>query len=152
MRGVLDDAVGVYQVEDVVRERQLLAVGHLEATVQVLLGEVGAGQLDSSRGNIDAGDVGPSAGKTGEVDPWAAADVENRTPAVAVKIHEPEQVVQLLEMVRVQIGEKPFGTGRMTGNLHVMNMAVPIVANILDHHIAHYSRNHGLPDGPGPQP
>jgi hypothetical protein len=41
----------------------------------------------------------------------------------------------------------------MTGNFHVMNMAVPIVANILDtHHVAHYSRNHGLPDAPGPQP
>ena len=110
--------------------------------METLLGEVGAGQLDGGRSKIDADDLGPSPGETGEVDGRAAPDIENRTPAVAVKVHKPGQVVQLLEMIRVEIGEKSFRTGRMMRNLHVMNMVVPIVANILDtHHIAHYSWN-----------
>ena len=47
-----------------------------------------------------------AAGETRQIGAGAAADFEHRPPAVAVEIDEPEQVVQLLEVILIEIGEE----------------------------------------------
>ena len=117
--------------------------------LEALLREVGARELDGGRRDVDAGDIGSASGKTGEVDGGAATDVENRTPAVAVKVDEPEQVVQLLEMIPVEIVEELARTGRMPGDLQIMDMRVPVRTDILDRrHSAHYSCTAAAQDVP----
>ena len=78
-----------------------------------LLREVGAGQLDRGRGEIDAGDDRAAFGEPGQVDAGAAADFENRSAAVAVKVHEPQQVMELFEMVLIEIVEEAARADRM---------------------------------------
>src|SRR6266513_133971 len=112
LSGVLNDSMRIHEVEPVVGERQALAVGDFEMALEALLREVGARELDGGRRDVDAGDIGSASGKTSEVDGGAATDVENRTPAVAVKVDEPAQVVQLLEMIPVEIVEELARTGR----------------------------------------
>src|SRR6266513_5048584 len=110
--GVLNDSMRIHEGEPVVGGRQVLAVGDFEMALEALLREVGARELDGGWRDVDAGDIGSASGKTGEVDGGAATDVENRTPAVAVKVDEPAQVVQLLEMIPVEIVEELARTGR----------------------------------------
>ena len=110
---------------------RLLAVGDLEGAGQALLLEVGAGEVDGRRGEIDAGDRGAALRETGQVDAGAAADFENRSPAVAVKGHEPQQMVELFEMVLVEVVEKAPGTDRMARDLEIVDMVVPVGAHIV---------------------
>ena len=131
IRGVLDHPVGIYQVKGVVREREALAVRDLERASEPLLLEVGPGQIDGGGGEIDAGDRRAAPGKPDQIDAGAAADFENRSAAVAVKGHEPQQMMELLEMVLVEIVEKAAGTDRMTGDLEIVNMPVPVRAHVV---------------------
>ena len=130
--GVLHDAVRVHQIEGVVGKRQLLAVGDLERAAQPLLREVGARQLDRRRREIDAGDVGAAFGEPREIDAGAAADFEDRRPAVAVEVDEPQQVVQLLEVILVEIVEEPARSDRMPRDLEVVDVPVPVGADVVD--------------------
>ena len=57
-----------------------------------------------------------------EVDRGATADFENRSTAIAVKSHEPEQVVQLFEMILIQIVEKPARADGMTRDFQIVNV------------------------------
>ena len=50
---------------------------------------------------------GARPGEADEVDAGAAADVEHAAAALAVEIDEAQQVVQLVEVVLVEIGEEP---------------------------------------------
>ena len=51
-------------------------------------------------------------------------------------------MVQFLEMIGVEVVEEPLGAGRMPGDVQIMNMRVPILADILDtRHITHYIWN-----------
>jgi hypothetical protein len=149
VRSVLNDSMRVHEVEPIVGKRQVLAIGDFEMASKCLLCEVGARELDGGRCDVDAGDIGSAFRKTGKVDGGPATDVENRTPAVAVKVDEPEQVVQLLEMIPVEIVEELARTGRMPGNLQIMDMRVPVRTDILDRrHSAHYSCNAAARDAP----
>src|SRR5438552_13156163 len=126
---VLDNPVGVYQVKAVVGKRQVFAVGHLEGTGEPLLLEIRPGQLNRRGCQVDAGDRCAAARETREVDARAAADLQNRSAPIAVKSDEPEQVMQLLEVVLIEVVEKPAGANRMPGDFEIVNVAVPVVAN-----------------------
>ena len=65
-------------------------------------------------------------GQVQQIVAWTAADVQNRSAAIAVKVHEPEQMVELLEMVLIQVVEKPARSDRMPRDLEVVNVPVPI--------------------------
>ena len=99
--------MGVNQVKGIVGEREVLAVGDLEIVRAAPAGRNWLrARAIAGRGEVDAGDVGAAFGEPGQIDAGAAADVENRSAAVAVKVHEPEQVMELLEMVLIEIVEK----------------------------------------------
>ena len=118
----------------------MLAVGDLEPAAKPLLLEVGAGQLDGGWGEIDAGDLGTAFRKPGEVDPSAAADFKNRSAAIAVKVHEPEQVMQLFEMILVQIVEEAARADGMPRNLQVVNVPVPVLTDLRRRrHVSNYT-------------
>ena len=55
----------------------------------------------------------PPLREPGEIDAGAAADFENRSAAVAVKVHEPQQMMELLEMILVEIVEEAARADRM---------------------------------------
>jgi hypothetical protein len=128
--GVLDNPVGVHQVKGVIGEWQAFPVGDLEPAREALLGEVGARQLDGRRGEIDAGDVGAALREPGQVDPGATADFKNRSAAIAVKVHESEQVMQFFEVILVEIVEEAARADGMPRNLQVVNVPVPVLTDL----------------------
>ena len=118
----------------------MLAVCDLESAPKPLLREVGARQLDGGWGEIDAGDLGAALRKPGEVDAGAAADFKNRSAAIAVKVHEPEQVMQLFEMILVEIVEEAARADGMPRNLQVVNVPVPVLTDLRRRrHVSHYT-------------
>ena len=111
--GVLHDAVGIHEVERLVGERQLLAVGLAQIRGQPLLPEVLSRERDRGRREIDARHVGAPFGEPDEVRPGAAADFEDALSTVAIEVDQPRQVVQLFEMVLIEIGEETRRAHRM---------------------------------------
>src|SRR5712672_3372408 len=97
------------EVKRVVGKRQALAIRDVEPALKPLLLEIRAGQVDGGGRQIDAGDLGAAFREPGQVDSGPAADFENRSATIAVKSHEPEQVMELLEMVLIEIVEKAAG-------------------------------------------
>ena len=91
---------------------RLLAVGDLELAAEALLLEIGARQVDRRRGEVDAGDVGAALREPRQIDAGAAADLENRSAAVAVEVDEPQQMVELFEMILIEIVEEPARADR----------------------------------------
>ncbi len=87
-------------------KRQVLAVGFAQVRLEPLLREVLAGQRDRRRREIDAGDERAALREAREIGAGAAADFEHTLAAVAVEVDEPQQVVQLLEVILVEIGEE----------------------------------------------
>ena len=127
--GVLDDAVRVDEVEGAVRERQTLPVGDLEVGRAGPAARNWPGQVDGRRGEVDAGHDRAALGEPRQVDAGAAADLENRSPAIAVKVDEPKQVMQLLEMILVEIVEEPARAYRVSRETSRSWMcAIPVVA------------------------
>jgi len=109
--------------------RQALAIGDLKGAGQALLFEVGPGQVDGGGRQVHTGDLGAAPGKPREVHAGAAADFENRSAPIAVKRHEPQQMVELLEMILVEIVEEAAGSDRMRRDLQIVNMPVPVQAH-----------------------
>lgn len=104
--GVLHDAVREDHVEAVVRERQRLTIRNAQVGGQPLLLEVGARQIDGGRREIDTRADSAALRKKRQVDTGAAADVEYGLAARAVEVDQPEQVMQLLEVILVEIVEE----------------------------------------------
>ena len=75
--------------------------------------------------------VGAALGEPREIDAGAAADFENRSAAVAVKVHEPQQVMELFEMILIEIVEKPARADRMPRDLEIVNVPVPVRADLV---------------------
>ncbi len=75
---------------------------------------------------------GAALGEPREVDAGAAADFENRSAAVAVKVDEPQQVMELFEMILVEIVEEAARSDRMLRDLEVVNVLVPVRAHLVD--------------------
>lgn len=50
---------------------------------------------------------------------------------VTIEIDEPEQVMELLEMVLIQVGEKAWRPDRMRRDFEIVDVLVPILANIV---------------------
>ena len=98
--------MGIHEVERLVGERQVLAVGLAQIRVEPLLPEVLARERDRGRREIDAGHVGAPLGEPDEVRPGAAADFEHALSTVAVEVDQLRQVMQLFEVVLIEIGEE----------------------------------------------
>jgi hypothetical protein len=118
--------VGVDGIEAVARERHPLAVHDEQAAFQPLPGEVATGEIDRDGREVDAGDAGAGAGEAGQVDAGATADLEQVAAAVAGKIDDARQVVELVEAVAVQLLEEFGRAYRVRGDLEIMNVLVPV--------------------------
>ena len=119
-----------HQIERVVGERQVLAVGLAQIRLQPLLREVLPRQRDGRRRQVDAGDDGAAPGEADEIGAGAAADVEHAAAAIAVEVDQPQQMVQLLEVILIEIGEEARRADRVRGDLEIVNVLVPVVANV----------------------
>jgi len=107
---------------------------------QALLFEVLAGELDGRRRHVHAGDLGAAPGEARKVHAGPAADVKNRSAAIAVKVHEPEQVMELFEMILVEIVEEAARTDGMPRDLQVVNVPVPVLTDLRRRrHVSHYT-------------
>src|SRR5262245_26754532 len=114
--------MAINEVKSTVGKRQPLAIGDHESADQPVVVEVLAREPGRRRGEIDAGQAGAARREASQVDAGAAADFENRSPAVAVKVDEPEQVMELFEMILIEIVEEPARADRMRRDVEIVNM------------------------------
>ena len=127
---VLHDAVCENEIERAVGVRQMLAVGFAKVRFEALLREVLSGERDRRRRDIDATDEGAAFREANEIGTGAAADVEHTFAAIAVEVHETQEVVQLLEVILVEIGEEGAGPWRLSADLEIVDVLVPVVADV----------------------
>ena len=59
----------------------------------------------------------------------AASDLEHAAPAELIERHEPRQMVQLLEVILLEIGEEAGRAGRMRRDVEIVNVRVPVRAH-----------------------
>ena len=97
----------------------------------MLLLEIGPRQGDGRRRQIDAGDVGAAPGEARQVDAGPAADFEHLAPAPAVEVHEPQQMVQLFEVILVEIVEEAARANGMLRDLEIVDVLFPVVAHFV---------------------
>ena len=89
--------------------------------------------------------IGAAFGEPRQIDAGAAADFENRAAAIAVEVDEPQQMVQLLEMILIEIVEEPARSDRMPGDLEIVDVPFPVRAHLVDRrHADTYYRPTGL--------
>ncbi len=139
IRGVLNDPMRVDQVEGAVRKWQMLAVGDEELALKRLLLEIRLREADRGRGQVDARHACASPGKPGQVHARAAPDLEDPAAAVAFEVHEPEQVVELLEMVLIEVVEESARADRMPRDLEIVYVPFPVLADCVSRgHAGHY--------------
>ena len=67
-----------------------------------------------------------------QIDRRAAADLEDRFAPIRVEIDQPQQVMEFLEMVLVEILEEPRRSDRMLRDLQIVNMPFPVPADVVD--------------------
>ena len=53
-----------------------------------------------------------------------------RRPRIAVEVDQPKQVVQLLEVVLVEIGEEARRAHRVVRDLEIVDVMVPVAADL----------------------
>ena len=68
-------------------------------------------------------------GEPRQVGPGAAADVEDLLAAIRVEVDQPRQMVQLLEVVLIEIGEELPRPGRVGADVEIVDVMVPVVAD-----------------------
>ena len=73
-----------------------------------------------------------AAGEPREVHAGAAADLEHRAAAIAVEVDEPQQMVQLFEVVLIEIVEEPARADRMLRDLEIVDVPLPVLADLVD--------------------
>ena len=87
-------------------------------------------QRDRRRRQVHAGDDRRPLGEPHQVGPGAAADVEHPLAAIGVEVDQPRQVVQLLEVVLIEIGEElPRARTGWRADVEIVDVVVPVVAN-----------------------
>ena len=130
MGRVLHDAVGEHEVDAPVPERQLFAVGIDQIGAQSLLIEVGIRERDRGRRNVDPDRPRATSCETNQIGPRTAANIEDAPAPVRAEIDQPYQMVQLFKMVRIEIAEKPRGSHGVRRDLEVVDVLIPVAANI----------------------
>ncbi len=53
-------------------------------------------------------------------------------PAVAVEVDQPQQMMQLLEVILIEIVEEPARADRMPGDLEIVDVPFPVGADFVD--------------------
>src|SRR5215218_1591823 len=127
--GVLHDAVREHVVERGVAEREIFAVRDCEARGKLLTGEVLRGQPDSRARRINARGLRSAAREVHQVDAGAAPDVEHAACRRASEFHQARQVVQLLEVILIKIGEEAGRPDGVPRDGQIVDVRVPVPAH-----------------------
>jgi hypothetical protein len=127
---VLDNPMRVDRIKRVIGKREMLTVGDLKRPLKPLLSEVRLCQLDCRRGQIHTSDVRAPTRKTREVDARAATDLENRAATISVEVDEPQQMVQLLEVVLIEVVEETTRADRVARDFEVVNVLFPVTPDL----------------------
>ena len=69
------------------------------------------------------------ARESNQIGAGAASDLEHAAAAILIERHEPRQMVQLLEMILLEIGEEAGRARRMRRDVEVVNVRVPVRAH-----------------------
>src|SRR4029453_8511121 len=131
---VLNDAVCVDEIERLIRKRKPFAGGDSKLTRYPLLREVGPGKVDRRRGDVDPGNHRSPFGKSCQIDGSAAADLENAAAGVSVKRDEPQEMMELFEMILIEIVEEAPSADRLPADFEIVNMTVPVLTDCVDRH------------------
>ena len=108
----------------------MLAVRFAELALEPLLLEVLARQLDRRRGEVDARDDRAAARKARQVGAGAAAHFEHPFAAPSVEVDQPQEVMQFFEVILIEIAEESRRSHRMRGDLEIVNVVIPVVADV----------------------
>ena len=108
----------------------MFTVGFTQIPLQPLLLEVLARERDRRRREIDARDQGASLGKAREIGARPASNFEHTATGVAIEADEAKQVMELLEVILVEIGEEAGRSDRVRRDLEIVNVTVPVLANV----------------------
>ena len=115
--------------------------------MQLLLTEVGARQVDRGPRQVDADDARTALCEPYEIDSGPASDLEDKAIAIPVEVDEPEEVMELLEMVLVEIVEEPARSDGMPSDLEVVDVLFPVPAHVIGRrHGGHYTIAHDRGD------
>ena len=74
--------------------------------------------------------MAPPLREAHEIGAGAAADLEHALARVAVEVDEPQQMVELLEMILIEVGEESRRPDRVRRDLEVVDVLVPVVADV----------------------
>ena len=120
---IITDVTG--SIEDILaEERRKLAAA------QAAFEQVQARDAQRLVRKIDAGDLGAALRHALGEDAAAAADVEDALAGEPVEVDEAEQVVQFVEVVLVEIGEKAWRPHRVNRDVEVVDTPVPVSPDI----------------------
>ena len=100
--------------------------------MKALMGEVGFGQLNRRIGDVDPGHDGAAPGESGQIHGRPAANLQHRLAMVSVEVHEPEQMMQFLEMILIKVLKEAARPHRMLCDLQIVDMPFPISAHFVD--------------------
>jgi hypothetical protein len=117
----------------------MLAIRDVEVALKTLLAEIRLREIDGGRGQVDTRHQCASPGEPGQVHAGTAPDLENRAAAIAFEVHEPEQVVELFEVVLIEVVKESTRPDRVTRDLEVVNVPFPVLADSVSRgHAGHY--------------
>src|SRR6476620_6825994 len=82
-------------------------------------------------------DVYPRHGRAalrepGEIYCGPATDLEYRFAAISVEIDEPQQMVQLFEVILIEICKELARSNRMAGDREIVDVPLPVGAHFVD--------------------
>ena len=127
-RRVLHHAVGEHEIECAVCIRQVLAVGFAQIGLEPLLGEFWRASAIADAERSTPLTMAPALGEAHQVGAGAAADVEHALAAVAVEAYQPQQVVELLEMILIEVARRsPASRARLRADLEIVDVMIPVV-------------------------
>jgi len=134
MGGVLDDAVGVDQVESRLAERQSLPVTNEQVVwPQIVVDEVLARKADGGGRQVDAGCPGPSTREADEIRADPASDLKQPLLRETIEVDQPGKVAELIKSVLVQVIEERPRANWVVGHVHVVDAGVPVASDLLGH-------------------
>ena len=110
----------------------MLAVCDGERTYEVLLREIRLRQVDGRLRDVHARYHGPTPGKTCQVDSGPAAHFEDAPAGVLFERDKFQQMVELFEVVLIEVVKEAARSNWMVGDFEVVNVSIPIVANLRD--------------------
>ena len=125
VRGEVQHGVAIDEIEVIVGKVELLAIHDMEIPSEPALLEVAFGELDRARSEVYTEGARTATREASSVIAHAAPYVEHGLPRVGVVVHEPRQIVQLLEAVVLDLAKECCASGLAARDLPIVDVLVP---------------------------